>query len=115
MSELPSPLGIRPRGNRVLVQPEPLEARVGVIHIPETVYDNPKSRTDYRPALVLAVGPGKWLSKAQRYEPIPFQVGDRVMVNAWMGDAVRVGDVPNDPKAPMLIDADDVAGVVEPE
>lgn len=102
-------MNIRPMGNNVLVRPDPLMTKTpGGLFLPEAAVDKPMNRTDVRWCTVLAVGPGKWLEKAKRREPPPFGVGDRVLVNAWVGDQLRPDRVQNDPVADFIIDADDI-------
>lgn len=113
-------MNIRPRNNQILVQPDPLELRQGVIHIPEPAAESALNRPDAREATVLAVGPGKWAKvkkgEPERRIPIPCKAGDKVLINAWMTDVLKPSDKQNDPQAPLLVNWDDVYGIVhEPE
>jgi co-chaperonin GroES (HSP10) len=106
-------IAVRPHGNRLLVELEPLQTMSdGGLHLPQNVRENAMNRADYRWGKVLAVGNGRWLSKAKRFEPVPFEAGARVLFNAWVADPTKI-DVQNPTEGRVLVEVDDVAGVDE--
>lgn len=107
---------VRPYGNRILVELEPLDEvnPGGMIVLPQPARENAVNRTDYRWALVLDTGPGRWLPKAKRMEPTGFEPGDRVLVNAWVSDPVQQG-VQNPADGQVIVEVDDVAAIDDSE
>ncbi len=91
--------GIKPCGDRVLVKPDKIEKKVGMIEIPDTVTG--KHALAQTIGTVVAVGPDAWThfheegksGKTVRGFVRPFaEVGDKVMFARYGGLAVRGKD-----------------------
>lgn len=110
--------GIRPCGDRVLVLPDKIDTKVGLIEIPDTVAD--KHGLAQIIGTVVAIGPDAWThftedgkgGKVVRGFSKPFaQVGDKVMFAKYGGLPVRGKDdneyrLINDIDVTALVDSD---------
>ena len=96
---------VRPIRDFVLVQPEPMPEREGLILIPKNVKNQ-----RYR-GRVLAVGPGKVSERGVRIEP-EVKMGDLVIYSAHnMAQGVVHA---HDEKGPVLMPEMDIEAVLEP-
>lgn len=96
---------VRPIRDMVLLQPEPLPERQGLIHLPRTA-KNERCR-----GTVLAVGPGRVTDRGVRVEP-EVKAGDRVIYsrhNMAQGVAHALDD-----NGPVLLPELDIEAVIEP-
>ena len=93
---------IRPLGDRLVVEPQELEAKTaGGILIPDTAdKDKPMQGT------VLAIGQGKYTDG--KMLPLQVKVGDRVLFGKYAGTNVKFAE-----KEFLVMREEDVMGVVE--
>lgn len=91
--------GIRPVGDRVLVRPDKIETKVGLIEIPETVTE--RHGLAQTIGTVVAIGPDAWTHSVEKRDGNvtvkgfhgPFaKVGDKVMFAKYGGLTVRGKD-----------------------
>ena len=75
---------LTPLGDRVIIKPEPLEAktRSGIV-LPDAAKEKPSEGT------VVAVGPGRVLDNGQRIA-IEAKVGDKVIYSKYGGSEVKI-------------------------
>jgi len=93
---------IKPLGNRVLVKRvEVLETTSGGIMIP-TLFQEKSTE-----AVVVAVGPGTYLEDGT-VQPLEVKVGDKVMLNKYSGNELKIEGVEH-----MLIKEDEILAVIE--
>ena len=93
---------IRPLGDRLVVEPQELEAKTaGGILIPETAdKDKPMQGT------VLAIGQGKYVDG--KILPLQVKVGDKVLFGKYAGTNIKFAD-----NEYLVMKEEDVMGVVE--
>jgi chaperonin GroES len=93
---------IRPLGDRLVVEPQELEAKTaGGILIPDTAdKDKPMQGT------VLAIGQGKYIDG--KMLPLQVKVGDRVLFGKYAGTNIKLEE-----REFLVMREEDVMGVVE--
>jgi chaperonin GroES len=97
-----APRGFRPLNDRVLILPDKLPDRYGLIHIPKGAAQPPPLR-----GLVLAMGPGMLMQNGNRWPMPPVTPGvDRIVYAFGAGLVVELDGVKC-----LLIRDDDVLGV----
>jgi chaperonin GroES len=95
-------VGIRPLGDRVLVQPlEVGEQKKGGIIIPDTAKERPQE------GKVIAVGPGELMENGKRRQ-MEVKVGDRVLYGKYAGTEVKIND-----EEYLILRESDILGVIE--
>lgn len=95
-----------PLGNRIMVALEGgEEVSKGGIFIPDMAKERPQI------AKVLAVGPGRTYSDGKTFtvHPVVVSVGDRIVLGKYSGMSVQI-----DGHSYMILDADEVLGVLRP-
>ena len=93
---------IKPRGDRVLVEPlEEKEVNKGGIIIPDTAKEKPQE------GKVIAVGPGK-RDDSGKLIPIELKKGDIVMLPKYGGTEVKL-----DNKDYQIVREDDIMAIIE--
>jgi co-chaperonin GroES (HSP10) len=65
---------VRPIRNRVVILPDPLKKKIGTIWIP----DNAQAKEKLHTGVVVAMGPGMWMSNGGTYPMPDIQIGQRV-------------------------------------
>ena len=94
-------IGIRPLGDRILVQRIEAEAKTaGGILLPESAKEKPKE------GKIISVGPGKVLDSGERSK-VQLKKGDRVLFTSYAGTEVDV-----DGEEYLIMSEDDVLAVV---
>ena len=84
-----TPRTLRPILDRVVVRRDAAPTHVGLIEIPESARErHPET------AVVVAVGPGRWLGNGQR-RPVAFAPGERVVVSKYAGLDWNVNRLPD--------------------
>lgn len=93
---------IRPLGDRLVVEPQEVEAKTaGGILIPDTAdKDKPMQGT------VLAIGQGRYIDG--KMQPLQVKVGDKVLFGKYAGTNVKFSE-----KEYLVMREEDVMGVVE--
>lgn len=95
-------MGIRPLGDRVLVEPlEVGEQRRGGVIIPDTAKERPQE------GKVIAVGPGELMENGQRKQ-MEVKVGDRVLYGKYAGTEIKIED-----KEYLILRESDILGIIE--
>ena len=96
-------MNIKPLGGRVLVQLLKKEdvTKSGIV-LPDTMDKEKKAE-----GTVVALGPGKLMENGSLC-PMPVKVGDRVIVESWGGDEVKL-----DSQEYKIFDADDILAIIE--
>ncbi|MCB1149658.1 MAG: co-chaperone GroES [Chlamydiia bacterium] len=94
--------GLKPLGNRVLVQRlEAAETLKGGIILPDT------AKKKQETARVLAVGEGKRDSDG-KLQPVPVKNGDLILMDKYSGQEVTLND-----QEYVIVRADDIIAIVE--
>ena len=95
-------LGLRPLGDRIIVQAKQQEetTRSGIV-LPDTSKEKPQR------GVVLAVGPGRLLENCTR-EPVDVTAGQEVLFAKYSGTEVKVQD-----QEYLILKATDVLAIVE--
>ncbi len=95
-------LGLRPLGDRIIVQAKQQEetTRSGIV-LPDTAKEKPQR------GVVLAVGPGRLLDNGSR-EPVDVSAGQEVLFAKYGGTEVKVQD-----QEYLILKASDVLAIVE--
>lgn len=94
----------RPLHDHLVVDRDPSEDRIGLIHLPE------KAKERSRLATVLAIGPGRKNDQGKRAAIADLKVGDRVLIDKWAGHAITADGEPV-----TIISYDDVQAIMPPE
>lgn len=95
-------MSLRPLQDRIVIKRlDPEAVSKGGIIIPENAKEKPMQ------AIVVAVGSGRILDNGER-EPIECAVGDTVIIGKYSGTEATIDD-----EKLLVINADDVLGVVE--
>lgn len=93
-------IGIRPLGDRIVLQREKSPEKIGLIIVPDSAKEKPLQ------AVVLATGPGA-LFEGRRIEP-SVKKGDRVLVQKYAGTEVTINGAEC-----FVVREDDIVGVIE--
>jgi chaperonin GroES len=93
----------KPLSNQVVVLPDPLPTRSGMIHLPETAMQSRQTKT----GTVVRVGMGKQTVKG--VIPIQLNVGDKVVFGEFAGVSFTIGT-----KGYLVMREDEITGVIEP-
>ena len=97
-----SKIGIRPLGEKVLIQRlEADERTAGGIVLPDSAKEKPKRGT------VLEVGEGKLLDSGER-QALQVKAGDQVLFTSYAGTEVKVND-----EEVIIMDESDILAVLE--
>ena len=97
-----SKIGIRPLGEKVLIQRlEADERTAGGIVLPDSAKEKPKRGT------VLKVGEGKLLDTGER-QALQIKAGDQVLFTSYAGTEVKVND-----EEVLIMDESDILAVLE--
>ena len=93
---------LKPLGNRVLAKRLEQEEKLkGGIILPDS------AKKKQETALVIAVGPGL-TSKEGKLQPMPVQVGDKILMDKYSGQEVTLDD-----EEFVIVKADDIVAIVE--
>ncbi len=93
---------LKPLGDRVLVQRlEQEESLKGGIILPET------AKKKQETAVVIAIGKGK-VAKDGKILPMPVKVGDKVLMDKYSGQEVKL-----DQEEYVILKADDIIAIIE--
>ncbi len=82
---------LKPRHDRIVVEREKelKQETKGGIHLPDSV-DMEIEMTNFRPGVVVAVGPGRWDPHGSLRCPMDLKVGDRVVFHKNAGEKIYV-------------------------
>ncbi len=94
---------LEPLGNKVVVERDPEEEKLGSILLPDQAREKP------RKGKVVAVGPGKMLDNGQ-LAPMPVVVGDVILFRSWAGE--EFGKHAKTSENQVIMTADDVLAIV---
>ena len=83
---MPTKTPLIPLGDRVVVVPDPLPARNGLLIIPESKWAQPSDR-----GTVVATGLGSWDEEGERV-PVELAEGERVLFTRVRGMQVTIGE-----------------------
>jgi len=94
-------INVRPRGDRVLVQPiEEKETKKGGIIIPDTAKEKPQEGN------VVALGTGKVDDNGKKVE-FTVKKGDKVLISKYGGTEIKV-----DGESYLIMREDDILGII---
>jgi chaperonin GroES len=93
---------LKPLGNRVLAKRLDQEEKLkGGIILPDS------AKKKQETAVVIAVGPGA-LNKEGKLQPMPVQVGDKILMDKYSGQEVTIND-----EELVIVKADDIVAIIQ--
>ncbi len=93
---------LKPLGNRVLAKRLDQEEKLkGGIILPDS------AKKKQETAVVVAVGPGA-LNKDGKVQPMPVQVGDKILMDKYAGQEVTIND-----EEFVIVKADDIVAIIK--
>ncbi|MBX9922477.1 MAG: co-chaperone GroES [Rhabdochlamydiaceae bacterium] len=93
---------LKPLGNRVLAKRLDQEEKLkGGIILPDS------AKKKQETAVVVAVGPGA-LNKDGKVQPMPVQVGDKILMDKYAGQEVTIND-----EEFVIVKADDIVAIIQ--
>lgn len=93
---------LKPLGNRVLAKRLDQEEKLkGGIILPDS------AKKKQETAIVIAVGPGE-LNKDGKLQPMPVQVGDKILMDKYSGQEVTIDD-----EELVIVKANDIVAIIQ--
>lgn len=93
---------LKPLGNRVLAKRLDQEEKLkGGIILPDS------AKKKQETAVVVAVGPGA-MNKEGKLQPMPVQVGDKILMDKYSGQEVTIDD-----EELVIVKADDIVAIIQ--